>query len=104
MPTVDHIAAEQKSRFIRRRKALGDSPTCLVKSVLKEPKLSKPTSKQTSVTGRCSDASSSLARSMRRWVRYSCGVNSNADRKQRRKWKGESCACFEMVGKSSGCV
>jgi hypothetical protein len=57
------------------RYSVGDMPTRSRKRELKEPTLSNPTSKQISVMVRLAARSRSLARSIRRRVRYVLGVS-----------------------------
>jgi hypothetical protein len=64
---------------------LGLSPTKRRNCVLNEPRLENPTAKHTSVTDRSPARSNAMARSMRRLMRYWCGVSPNADLKLRLK-------------------
>src|SRR5713101_4511059 len=57
------------------RYSVGDIPTRARKRELKEPTLSNPTRKQISVMVRLAARSRSLARSIRRRVRYVLGVS-----------------------------
>src|ERR1700704_1869001 len=57
------------------RYSVGDIPTRARNRELKEPTLSKPTRKQISVMVRLAARSRSLARSIRRRVRYVLGVS-----------------------------
>src|SRR5918995_4864624 len=86
----------------RARYALGLSPTSSVKRELKDPSDVQPTAKQTSVTDRSPRRSSALARSIRRVIRYECGVSPYAARKLREKWPGDISATRASAGTSSG--
>jgi hypothetical protein len=64
------VRATASSRY-----SLGDRPTSTRKRALNEPRLAKPTRKQTSVTERFALRRSVFARSIRRLVRYVRGVS-----------------------------
>ncbi len=60
--------------------------------MLNEPRLEKPTAKQTSVTDELAGAQEGLGRSIRRVIRYWCGVSPNAALKLRLKYAGDTAA------------
>ncbi len=70
--------------------------------MLKEPRLAKPTAMHTSVTVRSPSRSNALARSIRRLIRYWCGVSPNAALKPRLKYAGESDAPRARAATLSG--
>src|SRR5438309_5298887 len=81
---------------------VGDIPTSARKRELKEPTLSNPTRKQISVMVRLAARSRSLARSIRRRVRYVLGVSPYALVNARAKWNLERCAACAIESRVRG--
>src|SRR2546426_9209002 len=86
------------------RYSVGDMPTRSRKRELKEPTLSNPTRKQISVMVRFAARSKSLARSIRRRVRYVLGVSPYALVNARAKWNLERCAACAIESRVRGCA
>src|SRR3982075_3248232 len=82
------------------RYSVGDIPTRARKRELKEPTLSNPTRKQISLMVRLAARSRSLARSIRRRVRYVLGVSPEplGNPRARGNWdRGAACAIESRV-------
>src|SRR6202165_6315711 len=84
------------------RYSVGDMPTRSRKRELKEPTLSNPTRKQISVMVRLAARSRSLARSIRRRVRYVLGVSPKALVNARAKWHLDRCAACAIESRARG--
>src|SRR5258707_1610577 len=84
------------------RYSVGDMPTRSRKRELKEPALSNPTRKQISVMVRLAARSRSLARSIRRRVRYVRGVSPYALVNARAKWNLDRCAACAIESRVRG--
>src|SRR5256714_15676177 len=84
------------------RYSVGDTPTRSRKRELKDPTLSNPTRKQISVMVRLAARSKSLARSIRRRVRYVLGVSPYAWVNARAKWNLERFAACAIDSRGRG--
>src|SRR5258706_2715579 len=84
------------------RYSVGDMPTRDRKRELNEPRLSNPTRKQISVMVRLAARSRSLARSIRRRVRYVLGVSPYAFVNARAKWNLDRWAACAIESRGMG--